>query len=98
MDAALLAPAVAPTVPGGARTPAETARAAEQFEAAYLSTVLATMFKDIRPEAPFNGGAGEDAFGSFLSEAMAKVVARSGGVGLADGLKRELLRLQEATQ
>ena len=83
-----------PAANASGRTPAETADIAQQFEATYLSSMLAAMFKDVRPEAPFHGGAGEDAFGSFLTDAMARQLARAGGVGLADGLSRELLKLQ----
>jgi Rod binding domain-containing protein len=83
-----------PAVAGGGRSKAELADIAQQFEATYLSSMLAAMMKDVRPAAPFNGGAGEEAFGSFLTDAMARQLARAGGVGLADGLSRELLKLQ----
>jgi Rod binding domain-containing protein len=94
MDVAvdLIRPGPAP-VQGG-RTAAEVAATAEQFEATFLSAMLATMFQGAKPEAPFHGGAGEDAFGSFMTDAMARKLARGGGVGLADSLSRELLKLQ----
>ena len=45
-------------------------------------------------QAPFNGGQGEAAFKSFMSDAMAKQMVRSGGVGLADTVGKEMLKLQ----
>ena len=79
---------------GAGRSKAEIAKAAEEFEATFLSAMLGTMFQGIKPAAPFNGGPGEDAFNSFLTNAMAKSLAKSGGVGLADDVSRELLKLQ----
>ena len=90
----LLKPVPAPAAAGAPRSKAATADIAQQFEATYLSAMLAAMFKDVKPEAPFNGGAGEEAFGSFLTDAMARKLAQAGGVGLADNLSRELLKLQ----
>ena len=45
-------------------------------------------------DAPFGGGQGEDAFRSFLNEAMAKQIVHRGGVGLASTVEREMLHLQ----
>ena len=69
-------------------------KAAKDFEASFLSVMLNEMFKDVGAEAPFNGGEGEAAFKSFMSEAMAKQVVRSGGIGLADKVAKEMLKLQ----
>ncbi len=44
--------------------------------------------------SPFNGGEGEAAFKSFMNDAMAKQVVRSGGIGLADKVATEMLKLQ----
>lgn len=93
LSANLLRPAT-PSAPGAGRTKADVARAAEEFEATFLSSMLGVMFQEIKPASPFNGGSGEDAFKSFLTDAMAKSLAKSGGVGLADSVSRELLKLQ----
>ena len=89
----LLRPASAPDA-GAAKSKAQVADIAQQFEATFLSTMMATMFQGTKPEAPFNGGAGEDAFGSFLTDAIGRTLAKAGGIGLANGLSRELLKLQ----
>ena len=84
----------ASTAPAAGRRPEDVARTAEAFEAMFLSSMLGVMFKGVEAEAPFSGGPGEDAFKSFLNDAMARSMAKAGGIGLADGLKRELLKLQ----
>jgi Rod binding domain-containing protein len=93
LPVSLLQPAPTPLT-GAAKTRAEIARSAEEFEATFLSSMLATMFQGVKPQAPFHGGAGEDAFQSFLTDAMAKSLAKAGGIGLTDTLSRELLKLQ----
>jgi len=69
-------------------------KTAKDFETSFLSVMLNQMFKDVGAEAPFNGGHGEAAFKSFMSDAMAKQVAKAGGVGLSDPVAQEMLKLQ----
>lgn len=70
---------------------ADTAR---NFEASFLSIMLQQMFEGLETSAPFGGGPGEAMFKSFLTEAMAEQMTRSGGVGVADTVAREMLKLQ----
>jgi peptidoglycan hydrolase FlgJ len=71
-----------PSLPGPARE--EAAReAARAFEASYLAEMLKHTGLNTRPEA-FGGGAGEDAFGSFLNAEYARLLAARGGIGLAE--------------
>lgn len=87
------APQVATTADEQAKR-AGIAKASKDFEASFLSVMLGEMFKDVNQSGPFTGGAGEDAFKSFMSDAMAKQVVRSGGVGLAATVQKEMLKLQ----
>ena len=78
-------------------TPAQRARVektAQAFEASFLSSMLSPMFEGTDPQAPFGGGAGEGAFRSFMTDAMAKSIAKHGGVGLARPVAQEMLKLQ----
>ncbi|MGA0604597.1 rod-binding protein [Phenylobacterium sp. VNQ135] len=68
--------------------------AAEQFEAQFLSVMLQPMFEGTDVEGPFGGGAGETMFRSLMTEAMGKQMVKSGGVGLADTVQREILKMQ----
>ena len=70
-------------------------QAAEDFEAVFLGQMLAPMFAGLETNEYFGGGPGEDVYRSLLVEEYGKAIARSGGVGIADAVERELLRLQE---
>jgi flagellar protein FlgJ len=67
---------------------------AQKFEASFMSVMMQSMFAGVKTSEPFGGGAGEDAFKSLLTEAMAKEVTQSGGIGLASSVQREMLKLQ----
>ena len=90
----------APDATGATPSPAETAKraaiakASKDFESSFLSVMLGQMFKDVNTSAPFGGGPGEDAFKSFMTDAMAKQVVKSGGIGLAATVQKEMLKLQ----
>jgi Rod binding domain-containing protein len=96
----LAAPQIDPTAAPAAASAAELARrgqihaTAQKFEASFLTSVLQTMFQSLPTAPPFGGGAGEDMWKSFLAEAMAKDMARRGGVGVAASVEREMLKLQ----
>ena len=68
--------------------------AAQDFEASFLSRMLQPMFEGLSTEAPFGGGAGEETWRSFLVDAMARQMARAGGVGLSDVVQREMIAMQ----
>jgi Rod binding domain-containing protein len=86
--------AQAPAASPHGKTRADIERTAKQFEAAFISQMLGTMFQDMAPAAPFGGGSGEEAFKSFLMDAIGKQMASTGGLGLADDITREMLRMQ----
>lgn len=73
-------------------------QAAENFEAVYLSQMLAPMFESLKSDGWFGAGPGEDIYRSMMVEEYGKAIARSGGLGIADNVERELLRLQEAVK
>ncbi len=72
--------------------------AAEEFEAVFISQMLAPMFEGLETDELFGGGPGEDIYRSILVEEYGKAIARSGGIGIADAVQREILRLQEVSQ
>ena len=73
----------------------EMRRVAEEFEATFLSQMLQPMFANLGAEKPFGGGPGEDMWRSMQVEEYGKAVAKKGGIGLADSVFREMLKLQE---
>ena len=88
----LLRPTAGGVVQGKTREQIE--KTAKEFEAAFISQMLAPMFQGLDPAGPFGGGSGEDAFKSFLMEAIGKQMSKAGGLGLADDLTREMLKMQ----
>lgn len=72
----------------------DIAATAQQFEASFLSIMLNQMFEGVDVEEPFGGGNGETMFKSFLTDAIGKDMAKSGGIGVADAVGREMLKLQ----
>jgi peptidoglycan hydrolase FlgJ len=72
----------------------KTHETAVKFEASFLTQMLQTMFQNVSTSPPFGGGPGEDMWKSFLSEAMAKQMAKRGGIGVSKAVEREMLKLQ----
>ena len=88
----------------GGETPAQAANAAaarqtaEDFEAVFLSQMLSHMFAGVETGGPFSGGHAEEVFQSVMVEEYGKMMARSGGVGIADSVMSEILRMQESQE
>jgi Rod binding domain-containing protein len=74
---------------------ARVRRAAVEFEAFFLAQALQPMFAGIDAEEPFGGGFAEDMWRSMQVEQYGKALAKSGGIGIADTVVRELLKAQE---
>lgn len=66
-----------------------------EFEAQFLSQMLQPMFEGIQAEEPFSGGHAEKLWQSMMVNEYSKSIAKSGGIGLADDVQKQLLRLQE---
>jgi Rod binding domain-containing protein len=66
------------------------------FESMCLSSLLKPMFEGLKTDGPFGGGQGEEAMKSFYIDAIAKQMARHGGIGISDMMQKQLLKLQEA--
>jgi peptidoglycan hydrolase FlgJ len=80
---------------GAAKTEAQADKAAKDFEAVFINQMIGTMFEGIKTDGPFGGGPAESMFRSLMIDHYSKTIAGQGGFGLADQVKREILRLQE---
>ena len=76
-------------------TPAQARRTAEDFESVFLAQFASIMFSSVKSEGPFGGGPTEDMFKSLLAQEYGKTMARSGGIGIADSVYREIIKSQE---
>ena len=86
--------AAAPTAPNRDKIE-ETAKA---FEATFISQMLKPMFEGLSTDGPFGGGEAEGTWRSFMLDAIAKTTVKAGGIGLADTVMSEMLKMQEAHQ
>jgi peptidoglycan hydrolase FlgJ len=79
-------------------SPAVAAKAratAQDFEAVFLNSMFSQMFSGVN-EGPFSGGHAAKTWNSILTDEYAKTVAKSGGIGIADSVYKELIAQQEA--
>jgi flagellar protein FlgJ len=76
--------------------PKEADRVAREFEAMFLSNMLQPVFAGIKSSKGFfGGGHAEDAFQAMLVDEYGKVMAKAGGVGIAQMVRDQILKLQE---
>jgi peptidoglycan hydrolase FlgJ len=80
----------------GSPDAAAARKTAEDFEAFFLAQAMDSMFAGINSDKLFGAGSSENVYRSLLSQEYAKVAAKSGSVGIADAVQREILRMQEA--
>ena len=69
--------------------------AAEKFESQFIAQMLGHMFKGIGTDGMFGGGEAEGMWRDFYVEEVGQVIARRGGIGVAEVIERQLLQLQE---
>lgn len=74
---------------------AEARRVAEDFEALFLSQVLNSLFAGIETDGPFGGGSAEKVYRALLNQEYGRLLSRAGGIGIADAVQHEILKLQE---
>jgi len=70
--------------------------AAIDFEAVFLNEMLKPMFEGMGVEDPAFGGSREEAiFNSMMVDEVSKKLSTTGGIGIAEHVEKELLKLQE---
>lgn len=74
---------------------ARAREAAQQFETMFITQMLEQMSTGLKADSNFGGGPAEGIHRSMLNEEYAKQIARRGGIGVADAIYREMLRMQE---
>ena len=72
-------------------------KAAKEFEAVFMAQMMEHMFAEVDFD-PSGEGPGDDIYKSLLIDEYSKLMSRSGGIGVADHVKREMLNMQEAAQ
>jgi Rod binding domain-containing protein len=80
----------------GQKVPEGIKQAGEDFESMFIAQLLKPMFKGIETDSMFGGGPGEDVYKEMMVEEYGKAISRAGGIGIAEEVQSELLKLQEA--
>lgn len=77
-----------------AKSEAEMDKVAQDYEAVFLSQMLQHMFAGVDFD-PTSDGPGKEIYKSMMVDEYGKIMARNGGIGVADYVKREMLKMQE---
>lgn len=95
-DISALATTTAPGMPSlaGIKSKESARLVAEEFEAMFVAQILAPMFEALETDGPTGGGSAEEAFRPMLVDEYAKEMTKQGGIGLADQVYTEILRMQ----
>ncbi len=78
----------------GVKTRSEAQKVAEQFERMFIAEMLQPMFAGIETDGPMGGGNAEATFRPMLIDEYADAISKGGGIGIADAVLKEILRMQ----
>ena len=79
----------------GKATPEKIAEKSKEFEAVFIAQMLKHMFAGIKTDEMFGGGHGEDVLKTMLLDEYGKGISKAGGIGIAEHVQKELIKLQE---
>lgn len=82
--------------PDAVKNMAQIEQAAKEFEAVFLSEMMKPMFEGVKPNSMFGGGKGEEIFSGMMRQEYGKMMSDRGGIGIAEQVKAEMIRMQEA--
>lgn len=88
--------------PGQLSSPAQMGHLraqAQELEGIFINTLMKEMFSSIKSDSDvMGGGFAEDTWRGMQAEQMSNAVSEAGGIGLADAIMGDLLKIQEASQ
>jgi Rod binding domain-containing protein len=71
---------------------------AQNFEAQFLNSMFQHMYQGVGGDGPFGNSASVGPWRSFLSDEYAKSFAKSGGIGIADAVYKQMMARYQALQ
>ncbi len=83
---------------GSKLTPAQMAtidKTAKDYEAGFVSAMLESMYAGVKTDKMFGGGSAEGMYRTMLNQEYVKAIAARVSLGIADSIKREMIRMQE---
>ena len=69
-------------------------KAAQDFESVFLGQMVAQMYTGLDAQGTFGGGFAEETYRSLLYQELGRQMSASGGVGIADAVYAEMVKLQ----
>jgi peptidoglycan hydrolase FlgJ len=99
MDPITAKPAAAPPSAALPAAPAidrnsPTYKAAQDFEAVFLGQMVDQMYTGLDAKGPFGGGFAEQTYRSLFTQEIGRQMSAGGGVGLAEAVYAEMVKLQ----
>ena len=83
------------TRPDKAKTISQAREVAQDFESVFIGQMLQPLFKNLGAEKPFGGGSSEAMWRSMQVDEYGKAISKAGGIGIADAVFKEILKMQE---
>lgn len=74
---------------------AKADKAAQDFESLFISQMIEQMFGESLGDDFFGSDESSDVYKQLMVDQYGKQISASGGIGIADYVKRELLKMQE---
>jgi peptidoglycan hydrolase FlgJ len=97
-NAAMLPLGISYQAPGISGGHAAVDKAAKDFESVFLSQMLTHMFEGVGDDDLAGDQNGDDVYKDWMVQQYGKLITDSGGIGVADYVKAEMLKLQEIKQ
>ena len=76
--------------------PKQADKVSGEFEAMFLSSMLQPVFAGLKGSKMFGGGHAEETWTAMLVDEYGKVMAKSGGLGIAKMVRDQILQLIDA--
>jgi len=70
-------------------------KVSKDFESMFVSQMLEQMFGESEGDEAFGNSETGDVYKGLMMDEYGKQISRAGGIGIADYVKKELLKLQE---
>ena len=80
---------------GTKATPEQIDKTAHDFEANFATEMVSNMTNTDDPKDSLGGSDSEDVYRSMLNTEYGKIIAKTGGLGIADQVKKMMLSQQE---
>ncbi len=75
--------------------PQKIKETAQEFESVFIAEMLRPMFDGIKTSEMFGGGNSEKVYRDMQVDEYGKAISKAGGIGLADSIMREMIKMQE---